>query len=238
MRNLSNLKTHYKIAYLKEALTSESVSDSVKKALQQKIDFLKSEGHTVEGIDFPLLKYGLPTYYILTTAEASSNLSRYDGVKYGFRSSEATDIESMYKKTRGEGFGPEVQQRIMLGTFVLSASYYDAYYTKAQKVRAVMKESIEKQLEKYDFLMMPTTPGTAFKINDTSKKDPLTMYYEDLFTVQANVAGVPAISFPAGKDDKNLPVGLQLLGKHFDEAGLLSITDYLMNSQPTKQIAH
>jgi aspartyl-tRNA(Asn)/glutamyl-tRNA(Gln) amidotransferase subunit A len=168
-----------------------------------------------------LIPYFLPTYYILTTAEASSNLSRYDGVRYGFRSKEKGDLENLYKKTRSEGFGKEVKKRILLGTFVLSASYYDAYYTKAQKVRRLIKEQTDRLFERYDFLVMPTTPTTAFPIGDKTD-DPLQMYLADIFTVQANVIGNPAISVPNGHDANGLPIGFQIMAKPFDEAALLS----------------
>jgi aspartyl-tRNA(Asn)/glutamyl-tRNA(Gln) amidotransferase subunit A len=169
----------------------------------------------------------LPTYYILTTAEASSNLSRFDGVRYGHRTKEQTDLLGMYKKSRSEGFGEEVKKRIMLGTFVLSASYYDAYYTKAQKVRRIIKEKTDSLLETYDFILMPTAPTTAFKINEFSE-DPLAMYLADVFTVQANIAGIPAISIPNGQDSNGLPIGLQIIGAAFQENKLLSFSNYLL----------
>jgi aspartyl-tRNA(Asn)/glutamyl-tRNA(Gln) amidotransferase subunit A len=171
----------------------------------------------------------VPTYYILTTAEASSNLSRFDGVKYGHRSAEATDVNSLYKKSRAEGFGEEVQRRIMLGTFVLSASYYDAYYTKAQKVRRLIKEKTDELLSRFDFLILPTAPTTAFSIGENAK-DPLAMYLADIFTVQASLAGVPAISVPAGTDATNLPIGLQLIGRSFEEQELFAFAKYLTDN--------
>jgi len=209
-------------------LHSEAVQPEIKAALQLKIDQLKSAGHTVEGIDFELSEYVLPTYYILATAEASSNLSRYDGVRYGQRSSNTTDLQSMYKKTRAEGFGKEVQRRILLGTFVLSASYYDAYYTKAQKVRRLIREQTKKILTEYDFILSPTTPTTAFKIGEHTN-NPVEMYLADLFSVHANVAGVPAISVPCGKDNQGLPIGLQITANDFDEAGLFQFSNVIQN---------
>ncbi len=220
-----------KVAYLTETIESPALQPEIKKNTLAVLDKLKQEGHQVEEAHFPLLKYVLPTYYILTTAEASSNLSRFDGVRYGYRSPNAHNLESMYKKTRSEGFGEEVKRRIMLGTFVLSASYYDAYFTKAQKVRKLIKEFTEDLLSKYDYIIMPTTPTTAFKFGEHSN-DPVAMYLEDLFTVQASVSGVPAISIPNGTDDKGLPIGLQIMSNSFKEAELYAFANYLseMNS--------
>jgi aspartyl-tRNA(Asn)/glutamyl-tRNA(Gln) amidotransferase subunit A len=218
----------FKVAYLKDALHSEAVQPEIKAALQLKIDQLKAAGHIVEGIDFALSEYVLPTYYILATAEASSNFSRYDGVRYGQRSPNTTDLQSMYKKTRAEGFGKEVQRRILLGTFVLSASYYDAYYTKAQKVRRLIREQTKKILTEYDFILSPTTPTTAFKIGEHTN-NPVEMYLADLFSVHANVAGVPAISVPCGKDKQGLPIGLQITANDFDEAGLFQFSNVMQN---------
>jgi aspartyl-tRNA(Asn)/glutamyl-tRNA(Gln) amidotransferase subunit A len=216
-----------KVAYLKETIESPALQKEIKENTLSVLERLKEEGHEVEEVDFPLLKYVLPTYYILTTAEASSNLSRYDGVKYGYRSPNAHNLESMYKKTRSEGFGEEVKRRIMLGTFVLSASYYDAYFTKAQKVRRLIKEFTENLLNKYDYILLPTTPSTAFKFGEHSN-DPVAMYLEDLFTVQASVSGVPALSLPNGKDHQGLPIGLQVMANSFKEAELYAFGSYLM----------
>jgi aspartyl-tRNA(Asn)/glutamyl-tRNA(Gln) amidotransferase subunit A len=218
-----------KVAYIRETLESDAIDDAIRKRTLEKIDFLRKEGHLVEAVDFPLLDYMLPTYYILTTAEASSNLARYDGVKYGYRSANTQDLESMYKKTRSEAFGEEVKRRIMLGTFVLSADYYDAYYTKAQKVRRIIKEKTEEILSAYDFLILPTTPTTAFRIGERSD-DPIQMYLADIFSVQANVAGIPAISIPNGLDDKGLPIGLQVMASNFEEAKLLAFSQYLLEN--------
>jgi aspartyl-tRNA(Asn)/glutamyl-tRNA(Gln) amidotransferase subunit A len=216
-----------KVAYLKETLESSALQHEIKENTIAVLEKLKQEGHEVEEVNFPLMKYGLPTYYILTTAEASSNLSRFDGVKFGYRSPNAHNLESMYKKTRSEGFGEEVKRRIMLGTFVLSASYYDAYFTKAQKVRRLIKEFTENLLTKYDYIIMPTTPSTAFKFGEHSN-DPVAMYLEDLFTVQASVSGVPAISLPNGRDKKGLPIGIQVVANSFKEAELYAFANYLM----------
>ncbi|AFL82781.1 glutamyl-tRNA(Gln) and/or aspartyl-tRNA(Asn) amidotransferase, A subunit [Belliella baltica DSM 15883] len=215
-----------KVAYLKETIESPALQAEIKENTLGVLDRLKNEGHQVDEVNFPLLKYILPTYYILTTAEASSNLSRFDGVKYGYRTPNAHNLESMYKMTRTEGFGEEVKRRIMLGTFVLSASYYDAYFTKAQKVRRLIKEFTEDLLNKYDYIIMPTTPSTAFKFGEHSN-DPVAMYLEDLFTVQASVSGVPALSIPNGVDSKGLPIGLQIMANSFKEAELYAFANYL-----------
>ncbi|GEO23075.1 Asp-tRNA(Asn)/Glu-tRNA(Gln) amidotransferase subunit GatA [Cyclobacterium qasimii] len=215
-----------KIAYLKETVYSEALQPEIKANTLNVLEKLKEEGHVVEEINFPLLDYVLPTYYILTTAEASSNLSRFDGVKYGYRTPNAHNLESMYKLTRSEGFGDEVKRRIMLGTFVLSASYYDAYFTKAQKVRRLIKDFTEDLLTKYDYIVLPTTPSTAFKFGEHSN-DPVAMYLEDMFTVQASVSGVPSISIPNGKDNNGLPIGLQIMANSFKEAELYAFANYL-----------
>jgi len=214
------------IAYIKETVFSTGLSRSVQQATLAALDVLRSEGYTVEEVDFPLLEYVLPTYYILTTAEASTNLARYDGVRYGYRSPNGTDLESMYKKTRSEGFGEEVKRRIMLGTFVLGSSYQDAYFTKAQKVRRLIQERTNELLARYDFLVSPTTPTTAFKIGALDG-NPLEMYLADIFSVQANVAGIPAISIPNGADDNGLPIGLQLMAGYFEEEKLLTFASTL-----------
>ena len=169
----------------------------------------------------------MPTYYILATAEASSNLARYDGVHYGYRSPNATDLQSTYKRSRSEGFGKEVKRRIMLGTFVLSAGYYDAYYAKAQKTRRLIREKTESILEEYDFILTPTAPEPAFAIGK-EEKDPVVTYLSDIFTVQASLAGVPAISLPAGNNSKGLPLGLQLLARQFEEQELLNFSKYFL----------
>lgn len=215
-----------KIAYLKETLESPALAAEIKTNTLAVLEKLKKEGHEVEEVEFPLLKYVLPTYYILTTAEASANLARFDGVKYGYRTPHAHNLESMYKMTRSEGFGAEVKRRIMLGTFVLSASYHDAYFTKAQKVRRMIKEHTEQLLEDYDYFILPTTPTTAFKFGEHSG-DPVAMYLEDLFTVQASVSGVPSISIPNGKDSQGMPIGLQVMSNSFKEAELYAFSDYL-----------
>jgi aspartyl-tRNA(Asn)/glutamyl-tRNA(Gln) amidotransferase subunit A len=216
----------YKIAYLREIDHSQGIQPEIRENIRAKIEQLKNAGYSVESVDFPLMEYILPTYYILATAEASSNLSRFDGVRYGYRSQATTDLHSMYKKSRSEGFGKEVQRRIMLGTFVLSASYYDAYYTKAQKVRRIIREKTKEMLKRYDFILMPITPTTAFKLGEHTS-NPLEMYLGDLFSVQANVVGVPAISVPCGTDSSGLPIGLQIIADDFEESKLLHFSNLI-----------
>ncbi len=212
----------YKIAYLKECVEADGLDPDVKKSVMGQIEALRAAGHTVEGISFPYLDYLVPIYYVLTTAEASSNLARFAGIHYGFRSSAATDLESTYKKTRSEGFGAEVKRRIMLGTFVLSAGYYDAYYSKGQKVRRIIHDKTRAIFKDYDAILTPSTPGTAFEFGKNSA-DPIKMYLEDIFTVQANIAGVPAISVPCGVHSNGLPIGLQLMCDFFEEAKLFHL---------------
>lgn len=216
------------IAYIQEILESDGVDQEIKNLMQTKIKALQADGHLVEPVSFAYLDYVVPTYYVLTAAEASSNLSRFDGVHYGYRSANATDAETTYTKTRTEGFGEEVKRRIMLGTFVLSSGYYDAYYTKAQKVRRLIKDKTNEILSNYDFILMPTTPTAAFSIGEIVK-DPIIMYLEDIFTVQAALAGVPAISLPAGNNVDGLPLGLQLLAPAFAEEELLNFSAYFLN---------
>jgi len=217
----------YKVAYIREIDSSEGLQPEIRDAIKTKLEQIKAAGHSVDVIDFPLQEYVLPTYYILATAEASSNLSRYDGVRYGYRSKNVTDLSSLYKKSRSEGFGKEVQRRILLGTFVLSASYYDAYYTKAQKVRRIIREKTKEIFKQYDFIVMPITPTTAFKLGEHTD-NPLEMYLADLFSVQANVAGVPAIAVPCGQDNQGLPIGLQLVADDFEESKLLHFSNALL----------
>jgi aspartyl-tRNA(Asn)/glutamyl-tRNA(Gln) amidotransferase subunit A len=219
----------YKIAYIRETLESEGLDPEIREAMIRKIKWMESQGHTVEAVDFPLLKYVVPTYYILTTAEASSNLSRYDGVHFGYRSPQATDLESVYKKSRSEGFGTEVKRRIMLGTFVLSAGYYDAYYAKAQKMRRLIRDKSIEILTDYDLVLLPTAPTTAFSPGEKTD-DPVVMYLADIFTVQASLSGLPAISVPVERHSNGLSVGLQLIGKKFGEQEMLAFAKYLMQN--------
>ena len=185
------------------------------------IKIIKENGGQIIEISLPNTKYALPTYYIVAPAEASSNLARYDGVKYGFRS-KGENLIDMYEKTRSEGFGDEVKRRIMIGTYVLSSGYYDAYYLKAQKVRRLIKNDFDKAYKKVDAILTPSTPSSAFKIGE-KLNDPVSMYLNDIFTVPINLAGLPAISIPAGHDKKGYPLGLQVIGKAFDEQSILNI---------------
>nr|WP_294940836.1 Asp-tRNA(Asn)/Glu-tRNA(Gln) amidotransferase subunit GatA [uncultured Mucilaginibacter sp.] len=225
--NLTKDSSKKKIAYLQEALSSPGVDAEVKNNLINSIEKLRADGHTVKAISFEYLEYLVPAYYILAMAEASSNLARYDGVHYGYRSPNATDLTSTYKLSRSEGFGKEVKRRIMLGTFVLSAGYYDAYYAKAQKVRKLIRDQTNQILQEYDFLLTPTAPEPAFPIGK-KEKDPVVTYLHDIFTVQASLAGLPAISLPTGNNSKGLPLGLQLLANGFAEEQLLNFSEYFL----------
>ena len=209
-----------RVAYLADMLENPSIDAAVRKAYAETIERLRAEGHELVSESFTYFDYLVPAYYVLTTAEASSNLSRYDGIRYGRRSPNAVDLETAYKKSRSEGFGKEVKNRIMLGTFVLSAGFYDAYYGKAQKVRRVVTDAMHRLLEHNDLLLIPTTPGTAFKFGENSD-DPIKMYLQDIFTVLANITGHPAISFPHGTDEQGLPIGMQVIGRYFEEETLL-----------------
>ena len=224
--NLQAPKKNMRIAYITETIETEGIDPEIKAAMYNRVKALQADGHTVEPVSFPYLKYAVPTYYLLTTAEASSNLSRYDGVHFGYRSPNATDLESTYKLSRSEGFGEEVKRRIMLGTFVLSAGYYDAYYAKAQKVRRIIQEKSNEILSNYDLIILPTTPTTAFKIGEKTS-DPVQMYLADIFTVQAPLAGLPAISVPETTHSNGLSIGIQVIGKRFGEQELLDFAHYL-----------
>ena len=217
-----------RIAYLRDGVESPGVAVSIRQATQQVLDRLRAAGHIVEPVELSLAPYLLPTYYILTTAEASSNLARFDGVRYGHRTEKPADLIALYKQSRTEGFGPEVRRRILLGTFVLSASYYDAYYTKAQQVRRLIREETARLFDTYDFLVSPTTPGPAFRLGEKTA-DPLQMYLADIFTVQANVVGYPAISVPNGTDESGLPIGIQAMARPFAEGELIAFSKYILN---------
>ncbi len=192
------------------------VKDNVLKAAKT----LEEKGAIVEEFDLNMVEYAIPAYYIIASAEASSNLERFDGVKYGYRTENFTDLHNMYKKTRSEGFGAEVKRRIMLGSFVLSSGYYDAYYVKALKAKALIKQEFDKAFEKYDVILGPVAPTTALKLGE-SLSDPIKMYLGDIYTVSVNLAGIPGISLPCGYDKNGLPVGLQLLGQTFDEKKII-----------------
>jgi len=217
----------YKISYIKEAIEHEGNDPEIVKAITDRLDAIKKMGHEVKPVSFPYLDYMVPAYYVLTTAEASSNLARYDGIRYGYRSGEAVDIESTYVKSRSEGFGKEVKRRIMLGSFVLSSGYYDAYYSKAQKVRNKIRQETNKILEESDFILLPTTPTTAFQ--QGAIKDQIKMYLQDIFTVHANLCGLPAISLPLDKHSNGLGFGTQLIGSAFNEKDLLQFSSELLN---------
>ena len=219
----------YRIGFINDCIQTEGLDPEIKEFTNKYIESLKEIGHQVEGIEFPLLEYMIPNYYVLTTAEASSNLARYDGAHFGFRSPDSKDIDSTYVKSRSQGFGEEVKRRIMLGTFVLSAGYFDAYYTKGLKVRRLIKEKTEQLFEKYDFLLLPTAPTTAFKIGENSD-DPITMYLQDIFTVHANLAGIPGISLPVGQHSNGLPFGMQLMAAANNDEQLLRFSSELQNS--------
>ena len=218
----------YRIAYIRDYVENEGLDPEIRARLIEIIDQLKADGHTVTAVDFPFLDYVIPAYYVLTTAEASSNLSRYDGIHYGYRSKNATDLESTYKLSRSEGFGTEVKRRIMLGTFVLSSGYYDAYYSKAQKVRRILRDRTQSIFENNDFILLPSTPSTAFKLGERSA-DPIKMYLEDIYTVQANLCGVPAVSLPLGKHSNGLPFGVQLMANTNHDSQLMAFSSRLMN---------
>ncbi len=210
-----------KIGVAKEYF-GEGLDREVRAALEAAIQKLAELGCEVVEISLPHTKYAVPTYYIVATAEASSNLARFDGVRYGHRASAARTLSEMYRRTRDEGFGAEVKRRIMLGTYVLSAGYYDAYYLKAQKVRTLLTRDFDQAFQRVDAIVTPTSPTAAFKLGE-KVDDPLAMYLADIYTVTANLAGIPGISIPCGKTSEKLPIGMQLLGKHFDEATILRL---------------
>ena len=215
-----------KIGWYKDCLGRTGLDPEIKTSVEKLLKDLEAEGHQVEGIDLPMLEEMVPAYYVLTTAEASSNLARFDGIHYGHRSEHAVDVDSSYTLSRSEGFGAEVQRRIMLGTFVLSAGYYDAYYSKAQKVRRMIRDQTYKVLEKYDIIITPTSPTPAFE-KGKLVDDPIAMYLQDIFTVQASLAGIPAISIPLGEHSSGLPIGVQFMGKAFDEELLLQFAHHV-----------
>lgn len=219
-----------RLALFKNALEHESVDAEIRNSIYEWIEDLKKDGYTVQEIDFDLIDYIVPAYYVLTTAEASSNLSRYDGVRYGFRDDNNTnDLLTFYKKNRGKGFGKEVKKRIMLGTFVLSEGYYDAYFTKAQQVRNLLASRTKEIFNNYDAVILPTVPSTAFEAGRV-EKDPIAGYLADIFTVYANLTGIPGISLPLFKHSNGMPFGVQLLANKHDELTLLALSkDILKN---------
>ena len=222
---VSTLSKKLAVGVPEDYMTFKNLDKEVKEKTLETIQGLADQGHEINYIKFPFVDYLVPCYYVLTTAEACSNLARYDGAHYGYRSEKAKDIESTYSSTRTEGFGIEVKRRIMLGNFVLSSGYYDAYFTKAQKVRRLIKRKTEEMLSENDILLFPTTPSTAFNIGEI--KDPIAMYLQDIFTVHANIVGMPAISIPLGKHSNNMPFGIQLMTKNFEEDLLFSVSKQL-----------
>ena len=213
------------------ALFGEGLDDEVRHAVERSIDNFRSLGAEIVDVELPYAKYGIAVYYIIATAEASSNLARFDGVRYGFRAEGSHSLREMYMRTREEGFGAEVKRRIMLGTYVLSSGYYDAYYSKAQKVRALVKADYEMAFANCDAILTPTSPTTAFKLGERSD-DPLAMYLSDIYTVSANLAGVPAVSVPCGLSSDGLPIGTQLVGNFWSEATLLNFANVYENHFP------
>jgi len=224
---VKSLRPNFKVrGVLRVGVISETFGQGldpvVEKAVTKAIETLQELGAEIHVVSCPRFRYGLPAYYIIAPSEASANLARYDGVKYGIRDEEANNLLSMYTKTRAAGFGPEVKRRIMLGTYALSAGYYDAYYLKAQKVRTLIKKDFDSAFEKVDILVSPTAPTTAFKVGDKTA-DPLSMYLTDLMTIPVNLAGLPGVSIPCGFDEKGLPIGLQLIGNVLQEELLLQV---------------
>jgi len=212
----------YKIGLPKEYFAA-GLNEEIRKIILAEVEHLKNAGHEIIDIELPHTQYSIATYYILTTAEASSNLARFDGARYGLRSKESSTLLNMYTNSRSEGFGTEVKRRIMLGTYVLSAGYYDAYYLKAQKVRRLLKQDFDKAFGKVEIILTPTTPTPAFKIGEKTN-DPLEMYLEDIYTTSANLVGIPGINIPAGLTEEGLPVGMQLMSNQFDELTLLQFS--------------
>jgi aspartyl-tRNA(Asn)/glutamyl-tRNA(Gln) amidotransferase subunit A len=228
--SLLNVNKKYRFAYFNEAFDNPALDPEIASSIKNVIEQLKNDDHEVKAVEFDLLEYVVPAYYVLTTAEASSNLSRYDGVKYGYRTAEPDpELSEFYKQTRSEGFGKEVKRRIMLGTFVLSAGYYDAYYTRAQKIRKLLIDKTQAIFRNFDFIILPVSPTTAFKLGEKID-DPIAMYLADIYTVMANLVGIPAISLPLFKHSNGLPFGLQLMASRFDELSLLQISHQLMRA--------
>ena len=218
----------YRIAYFKEGLDHPGLDPEMRETILARLGQWESAGHTVQAIDFKLFDYIVPTYYVLTTAEASSNLARFDGVRYGYRTtSKGLDLTEFYKRTRSEGFGREVKRRILLGTFVLSAGYYDAYFTKAQQVRRLLVEHTDLIFNDFDVLVLPTSPTTAFPIGE-KMSDPIAMYIADIYTVYANLTGIPGISLPLFTHTNGMPFGVQAMASRFNELSLLQFSHQMM----------
>lgn len=228
-----NFDKKARIAVFPTTLNSDGLNTEIKSAIEGLMNQLKSDGHIVEEVGFDWLEYLIATYYVLTTAEASSNLARFDGVHYGYRSKQANEMDPVYKRSRTEGFGKEVKNRIMLGTFVLSSGYYDAYYSRAQKVRRILTDKIRGIFKEYDFILMPTSPSVAFKFGEKTD-NPVEMYLADIYTVLANLTGIPAISLPVAEDKSGLPIGVQLLADKFQESKLLAFSEKIMHFESSK----
>ncbi len=224
-----DVKSNPKIAYFPSLIDHEKLDESIRVNVLQKIEQLRSSGASIIAKDFEYADYLVPTYYVLTTAEASTNLSRYDGVRYGHRSNSSKNLEEMYVNSRTEGFGKEVKRRIMLGTYVLSEGYFDAYFTKAQQVRKLITEEMDKVLDECDFLILPTSTSLPWKIGEMAG-DPISVYLSDMYTVLANLTGLPAISIPSGTNNEGLPFGIQLMSKKYSEYDLLSIAKSLKST--------
>ena len=232
--NLNLNNPSHRFSYFPEALDHPSLDKEISNHLKKIISELKEDGHAVEPVSFEYLDYIVPTYYVLTTAEASSNLSRYDGLRYGTRAqNNISDLTEFYCQTRSKGFGKEVKRRIMLGTFVLSAGYYDAYFTRAQQVRMLLLEKTQLLFKEFDFIILPTAPSTAFRIGE-KMSDPIAMYLADIYTVYANLAGIPAVSIPLFKHSNGMPFGLQLMANRFKELPLLQVSHHLMQQYQDK----
>lgn len=219
-------KKQYRIGIPKEYF-ADGLNKEVREAIEKKIEILKADGHTFVDIELPHTEYSIATYYILTTAEASSNLARYDGAHYGFRAQKPSNLNELYSSARTQGFGSEVKRRIMLGTYVLSAGYYDAYYRKAQKVRRLLKHDFDNAFKQVDLILTPTTPSVAFKLGEKTN-DPLAMYLEDIYTTSANLVGIPGISLPIGSNCEGLPIGMQLMTNQFQEETLLQFSNQIL----------
>ncbi len=222
------LETKIKIGIPKEFF-GEGLNSEIKSSINNQVEKLRSDGFEIIDIELPHTEYTIAAYYILATAEASSNLARYDGARYGHRTETKGELAALYTKSRSEGFGTEVKRRIMLGTYVLSSGYYDAYYSKAQKVRRLIKNDFDNVFKKVDLILSPTTPTTAFGIGEKSD-DPLEMYLGDIYTTSANLAGIPAISVPIANDSNGLPIGMQLMADQFEELKLMQLSQYIIKN--------
>jgi aspartyl-tRNA(Asn)/glutamyl-tRNA(Gln) amidotransferase subunit A len=219
----------YKLVLLQNCVKQEGVDTEIQAYFDYMMGGLEGNGYSSTSVDFPYLEYGIPVYYVLATAEASSNLARFSGMTYGYRTQNAESLEDIITHSRSEGFGEEVKRRIMLGTFVLSEGFYDAYYSKAQKVRQVITTYTQGLLEENDFIILPTSPTTAFALGENTA-DPIAMYLADIFTLQSSIAGLPSISLPLGTHSNGMPFGIQLIGRRFEEEKMLSFSKYLMEN--------